>query len=81
MDEEYILTLINVVTQDTRIVKVRDRLELSKVIEGLVNSDYSILDLAVIRNTITGEEFVKELIEENKPDDLNFGVDLGGDYE
>ena len=74
--EEYILTLINVLTEEVRVVKAKDRLEFSKVMEGLVRSQYSIVDVCVIRNTITGGEFIKELIEESRPDDMEFGVDF-----
>lgn len=76
--EQYLVSVYDLLTQETMYTLVPSNREFSCLMDGINPERYMILTITPLTNVIAFKELIKKLLNDNKPDNLNFGNDIEG---
>ena len=72
-EEQYLVKLTNIPKLQYEWVFVSNKQDLAELITLIPKQTYSITNVTSLYNASTYQEFKKDIINKNKPEDLNFG--------
>jgi len=74
-DENYLIALVNVKKFDIFYTLAKGRKRLAQIMNNLSTKKYCVLGIQMLQNVKDVDELMKDLIEDNKDGEMNFGKD------